>query len=282
MLDVYSSSRRVRTGDIEVAVTDHGPHDGTPVLMIHGFPDSARLWRHQVPDLVDAGYRVISPDLRGYGLSDKPEDVGAYAISEMAEDMITVMDDVGIDRAHVVGHDWGGAIAWYVAIRYPERVRSLVALSVGHPTAFREAGLRQLEKSWYMLLFQFRGVAEAWLSGDDWQTLRKWARTGSELEYWIEDLSRPGALTAALGLYRANMGPERLLEPPLELPPVQVPVMGVWSTGDTALTERQMTGSEKHVAAEWRYEKIEDVSHWIPVDAADRLNDLLLGWFADH
>lgn len=133
-----------------------------------------------------------------------------------------------------------------------------------------------------MLLFQFEGVAESWLSGNDWQTLRRWAGTDVELDHWIGDLSRPGALTAALRIYRANMGPERLLQPPLRLPPVQVPVMGIWSGNDMALTERQMTGSETHVAAEWRYVKIEDVSHWIPVDAPDRLNELLVDWFADH
>ena len=250
--------------------------------MIHGFPDSARLWRHQIPALTDAGYRVVAPDLRGYGQSDQPEEVSSYVIAEVAEDVIAVMDNEGIDRAHVVGHDWGAGISWYLAIRYPDRVRSLVALSVGHPAAFRGAGLRQLEKSWYMLLFQFEGVAEAWLSGNDWRTLQKWARTSSELDHWIEDLSRPGALTAALGIYRANMGPERLLKPPLELPPVELPVMGVWSTGDMALTEEQMTGSEQFITGEWRYEKIEKVSHWIPVDAADKLSQLLLDWFAGH
>lgn len=282
MLDVYSETRSVLRGDIEIVYADHGPEDGTPVLMLHGFPDSARLWRHQVKVLSDVGYRVIAPDLRGYGRSSKPEDVSAYAMSEMAGDVIGVMDHAGIAEAHVVGHDWGGAIAWYLAIRNPDRVRSLVALSVGHPTAFREAGLRQLEKSWYMLLFQFEGVAEAWLSGNNWRRLEKWAGASSELDNWIEDLSRPGALTAALGIYRANMGPERLLKSPSELPQVRIPVMGIWSSNDMALTERQMTGSEKHVAGEWRYEKIEDVSHWIPIEAPGRLNELLVDWFADH
>lgn len=282
MLDVYSKTQSVQRDGVRIVYADHGPEDGIPVLMIHGFPDSARLWRNQITALNDQGYRAVAPDLRGYGRSDKPEDVSLYAISEMADDVIAVMDNAGIERAHLVGHDWGGAIAWYLAIRYPERARTLVALSVGHPTAFRQAGLPQFEKSWYMLLFQFEGVAESWLSSNDWQTLRKWARTASELDHWIEDLSRPGALTAALAIYRANMGPERILQPPLRLPPVEVPVLGIWSTDDMALTERQMTGSERHVAAEWRYEKIEDVSHWIPVEAPDRLNELLVDWFAEH
>ena len=282
MLDVYSKMQSIQRDGVRIVYADHGPKDGRPVLMIHGFPDSARLWRHQIIALNGAGYRVVAPDLRGYGRSDKPEQVGAYSISNMADDMVALLDDAGIGGAHVVGHDWGGAIAWYLAIRHPDRLRSLTAVSVGHPTAFREAGLRQLEKSWYMLLFQFEGVAEAWLSGNDWQTLPSWARTSSELDHWIEDLSRPGALPAALGIYRANMGPERLVEAPLDLPPVRVPVMGVWSDGDMALTEKQMTDSERFVSTEWRYEKIENTSHWIPVDAPDRLSQLLLDWFADH
>lgn len=282
MFDVYSSLHRVPSGDIEIAVTEHGPTDGVPILFIHGFPDSARLWRNQIPVLADAGYRALAPDVRGYGQSDKPEDVGAYAMSALAGDMVAVLDDAGVEKAHVVGHDWGAAIAWYLAIASPERVRSLVALSVGHPSAFRSAGFRQLERSWYMLLFQFEGIAEKWLSGDDWRGLRSWTGSAPELENWIGDLSRPGALTAALAPYRANMGPERLLAPTPNLSPVTVPVMGVWSSGDMALLERQMTGSGEYVAGEWRYERIEDASHWIPLDAPERLNDLLLDWLASH
>lgn len=282
VFDVYSTARSVQRGDIAISYADHGPEDGTPVLLIHGFPDSARLWRHQVPVLTAAGYRALVPDLRGFGRSSRPEDVDAYGMADISTDMLAVLDDAHVDRAHFVGHDWGAGVAWYCAIRHADRVRSLVALSVGHPAAFREAGLRQLEKSWYALLFQFEGVAEEWLSGNDWAMLRKWAGSGPESTHWIEDLSRPGALTAALGIYRANMGPERLVGGPLKLPPVNIPVMGVWSSGDMALTERQMTGSAGHVAGEWRYERIDDVSHWIPLEAPDRFSEVLLDWLAQH
>lgn len=282
MFDVYSATRRIEVNDVEIAVTDHGPDDGIPVLLIHGFPDSARLWRNQVPVLNEAGYRTLAPDLRGYGRSSKTEDVGEYALSTLARDMLAVLDEQGIASAHFVGHDWGAAVAWFLAIASPDRVASLVSLSVGHPTAFQLAGLRQLEKTWYMLLFQFEGVAERWLSDDDWRNLRRWAGSATEIDHWIEDLSRPGALKAALAAYRANMGPERLLAPSLDLPPVQVPVMGVWSSGDMALVEKQMTDSAHYVDGEWRYERLDGVSHWIPVDAPDRLNELLLGWLGQH
>ncbi len=282
MFDVYSNATTIDADGVALTVADHGPRDGTPVLMLHGFPDSARLWRNQIPALVDAGYRVIAPDLRGFGRSYRPETVSDYSIRRMAVDQITTLDDLGVDRAHVVGHDWGSALAWYLALTKPGRVRSLTALSVGHPTAFADAGLRQREKSWYMLLFQFEGVAEEWLAGDDWAGLRRWTGNHPEADHWIEDLSRPGALTSALNIYRANMPPANFIGEPPTLFPVAVPTMGVWSTRDFALLESQMTGSGDHVAEEWSYQRVEGASHWIPLDAPDELSGMMVDWMAAH
>ena len=276
MFDVYSNSRVVANGSVELTVADHG--SGDPVLMLHGFPDSARLWRHQIPPLVESGYRVIAPDMRGFGRSDRPSEVEAYGMAKLAADSLAILDKSDVETAHVVGHDWGAALAWYLAITAPQRLRSLTAISVGHPSAFRAAGLRQLEKSWYMLLFQFEGVAEQWLAQDDWTRFKNWSGHNSETDTWIADLSREGALTAALNVYRANMSPESLLAPRRELPPVQVPTLGIWSSRDFALTDRQMEGSGAHVAGEWRYEQIDDVGHWVPLDAPDVLHALLLDW----
>ncbi|HEY2595721.1 MAG TPA: alpha/beta hydrolase, partial [Chloroflexota bacterium] len=116
---------------------------GRPVLLLHGFPDSGNLWRHQVPQLSVAGFQLIVPDLRGYGHSAKPTDVESYGLLQIARDVIGVLDQLGIDRAHFVGHDWGAALSWVLATLSPERVDHLVALSVGHPAAFAEAGLTQ-------------------------------------------------------------------------------------------------------------------------------------------
>ncbi len=278
MFDVYSNSHAIDVGGLEIFVTEHGPKDGTPILMLHGFPDSARLWRKQVPPLVDAGYRVIAPDLRGFGRSGRPEKVADYGLRKMAADQMAVLDDLGIREAHVVGHDWGSALAWYLALSVPDRVRTLTALSVGHPTAFADAGFRQREKSWYMLLFQFEGVAEKWLADDDWAGLRRWTGNHPEADQWVEDLSRPGALTSALNIYRANMPPANFVGSPPTLPPVEVPTMVIWSSGDMALLESQMTGSAQHVAGEWRYHRIDGASHWIPLDAPDEFNSLLMDW----
>ena len=139
--------------------------EGTPVVLLHGFPDSGRLWRHQVPALTGAGYRVIVPDMRGYGRSARPVEVDAYNILHLVSDVRAVLADAGVPRAHVVGHDWGAASSWVLASVMPETVDHLVALSIGHPATFRgrpgQLDLDQLEKAWFMLLFQFRGVARS-------------------------------------------------------------------------------------------------------------------------
>jgi pimeloyl-ACP methyl ester carboxylesterase len=246
---------------------------GRPVILLHGFPDSGRVWRHQVPALVAAGFQVIVPDLRGYGKSDKPSDVASYAMPLLLADVIGVLDDLGVERAHVVGHDWGAAIAWAVATFYPQRVDHLAVLSVGHPSAFAAAGFAQREKSWYMLLFQFQGVAERWLSDNDWANFRAWARHPDADEV-IAELAA-GSLTPGLSWYRAIVPPESLLAPRLELPPVAAPTMGVWSSGDIALTEAQMTGSGERVSGEWRYEVLPEVGHWMQLEAPDAVNALL-------
>jgi len=278
VFDVYSSARLVDVDGVSISVADHGPAGGPSVLMIHGFPDSARLWRNQVPLLTEAGYRVLVPDLRGFGRSDRPVNVEDYKIRYMADDILAILDEAEIDKAHIVGHDWGAAVAWYLALSSSDRLKSLTALSVGHPAAFAAAGFRQREKSWYMLLFQFEGVAEKWLSDNDWSGLRGWTGQDQEVDHWIEDLGRPGALTAALNVYRANVSPSSFVSLPSKLPPAKVPTMGAWSTGDIALLEEQMKGTDAHMAAEWRYERIEGASHWIPIDAPDELSRLLLDW----
>jgi pimeloyl-ACP methyl ester carboxylesterase len=248
--------------------------EGRPVVLLHGFPDSGRLWRNQVPDLVDAGFRVVVPDLRGYGRSDQPGEVESYSIPFLAGDVIAILDQLGIDKAHVVGHDWGAALAWVVGAMVPDRVDHLVALSVGHPSSFRTAGLEQNEKSWYMLLFQFPGVAEGWLSNDGWANFRQWGRH-PDTDAVIADLEATGSLTPGLNWYRANVPPQSWVDPPMALPPVQAPTMGVWSSGDFALTERQMTASEAHVAGSWRYERVEGAGHWMQLEAAGEVNRLL-------
>jgi pimeloyl-ACP methyl ester carboxylesterase len=248
-------------------------------VLLHGFPDSGRLWSKQVPALTEAGYRVVVPDQRGFGQSDKPAEVDAYNLLFLAADVGAVLDAVGVERAHIVGHDWGAPVAWGVASFAPDRVDHLAVMSVGHPSSFGQAGWEQREKSWYMLLFQFEGIAEQWLSADGWANLRAWGHH-PDIDAVIADLEADGSLTPGLNWYRANVHPRTLVEPPLQLPPVAAPTMGLWSSGDFALTEKQMTGSAAFVSGPWRYERLEGPGHWMQWEAPDQVNTLLLDFFA--
>lgn len=263
----------MRVNDLELHVEVEG--DGEPVLLLHGWPDSSFLWRHQMPALAAAGFRAIAPDLRGFGRSDKPQDVEAYTFSNLMSDVVGIMDGLGVERAHLVGHDWGAALAWQLAIDLPERVDRLVVLSVPHPAVPR--GLDQLEKAWYQLFFMFQEVAEAWLRHDDWDLFRKLMRGNGDMDRYLTDLARPGALRASLNWYRANLAP-RPPGRPREYPPVTAPTLAIWSSGDHYLVEDRVIESERHVAGPWRYVRLEGVSHWIPLDAPERLNGLLIDW----
>lgn len=272
---------------IEVEVRGEGP----PIVLLHGFPDSGRLWRHQVEALVGAGFTTVVPDQRGYGRSDKPADVGAYAIPFLVADVIGVLDHLGIERAHVVGHDWGAAVAWATAIFMPQRVERLVALSVGHPSAFGAPNPEQRERSSYMQLFRQEGVAEDVLTRDDWAMFR--AMVGHpDVAAVVGDLERDRSLTPGLNWYRANLPPGSFAEgdghesagegaaPGLELGPVEAPTMGVWSSEDFALTERQMVESAAYVKGAWRYERVEGAGHWLMLDRPDEVNGLLLDFLS--
>jgi pimeloyl-ACP methyl ester carboxylesterase len=270
----------IDSGGVKLNVELHGPEDGTPVLLLHGFPDTGRLWSKQIGPLADAGFRLIVPDQRGCGRSGKPVEVDAYNILLLAADAVAVLDHVGVERAHVVGHDWGAAVAWGMATFAPDRVQRLVVLSVGHPSSFELAGFEQREKSWYMLLFQFDGIAERWLSDNEWENFRAWGHH-PDADAVIAELEASGSLTPGLNWYRANVHPRSLIEPPLDLPAVTVPTMGVWSTGDFALTERQMTGSSNFVVAPWRFERLDGAGHWMQWEAPDQVNALLLDFLGD-
>jgi pimeloyl-ACP methyl ester carboxylesterase len=265
----------IEANGISLYVEEHG--EGVPVLMLHGWPDSARLWRHQVPVLAGHGYRVITPDLRGFGRSEQPGEVRSYGLRNVVGDITGLLDALEVPAAHVVGHDWGAAVAWLTAIMRPDRVRTLTAISSPHPLA--PPTIRQYEMAWFQLFFQFYGVAEATIEHDDWAWLKMFSRGDGDLGQAIEDLSRPGALTASLNWYRANVAPQLPGRAP-KLPPVTAPTLGIWSTGDHYLDGERMKSSAGFVQGPWRYEEIPGASHWVPLDAPEALNDLLLNWLA--
>jgi pimeloyl-ACP methyl ester carboxylesterase len=268
---------RIEANGLGFEVWEEG--EGTPVVLLHGFPDTSALWRHQVAALTAGGFRTIAPDMRGRGRSDRPPEVADYALTKIVGDVTGIMDELGVQRAHVVGHDWGAAVAWLVAMLAPNRVDHLVAVSVGAPGAAGPPTLEALQKSWYRILFLFEGVAEDLAQRNDWYLLREMLQGGGEdFDVYISNLSPPGALTAGLNWYRANLPVDRIIASGSgpHLPPVTVPTMGVFGTGDRYLTEDAMVRSASKVTGPWRYERLEGVGHFIPLEEPDRLNQLLL------
>jgi pimeloyl-ACP methyl ester carboxylesterase len=266
---------RIEANGLGFEVSEEGA--GTPVVLLHGFPDTSALWRHQVAALTAAGFRTIAPDMRGRGRSDRPPEVADYALTKIVGDVTGIMDALGVERAHVVGHDWGAAVAWLVAMLAPTRVDHLVAISVGAPGAAGPPTLEALQKGWYRILFDIAGVAEDLIQRNDWYLARTLLEgSGENIETYIANLSEAGALTAALNWYRANVPVQRLLGGAPPLPPVAAPTMGVFGTADVALTEDAMVKSASRVSGPWRYERLEGIGHFVPLDAADQLNKLLL------
>ncbi|WP_349827467.1 alpha/beta fold hydrolase [Brevibacterium litoralis] len=302
---------RVEVGDLSFSVIDVGPgstveQDGTgkdvgepgdpgkpdhpvsTVILLHGFPDRALMWRHQIRSLVAAGHRVIAPDQRGFGDSDRPEGVAPYHLSHLMKDVLGIADALGVDRFRLAGHDFGSLVGWMLATAHPDRVERYAALSVGHPRAFSGAGFEQKQKSWYVLWFQHEEV-EPIIAAEDFAWFRTWSHGGAargrdaDADRQIDDLSRPGALRAALSWYRANMPPRIFTATAADrsdLPTVSCPVMGVWSDADIALTERQMTDSQWYVDGDWRYERIDGTDHWMSVHAPEKVSALLVDFFA--
>jgi pimeloyl-ACP methyl ester carboxylesterase len=265
----------IEANGLQFYVRDEG--SGTPVILLHGFPDTGDVWRKQVPALVQQGFRAIVPDMRGRGRSSRPEAVSDYRLSSIVRDVTGILDALRIERAHLVGHDWGAGVAWLVAALAPERVDRLVAISVGAPGAAARPTLEALQKGWYRLLFLFEGVAEEVIQRDDWYLFRLFLAGAQDTDAYVKTLSEPGALTPALNWYRANLPVQALFgrSGGPQLPMVKADTLGIWSTGDLYLTEEAMTRSEQRMQGRWRYEQLGG-SHWVPLDQADRLNRLLL------
>ena len=257
-----------------------GPADGELVLLLHGFPQSSWQWRWQLSALGDAGYRAVAPDQRGYSPRARPEEVARYRVDHLAADALAMADWLGGHQFHAVGHDFGAVVAWHVAGRYPDRLRSLTAVSVPHPMAVAEAMASstgdQLARSSYIALFGAPEIPERLLLADEGAGLRAlFANTAysdrEAMERYVARLLEPGALTAALNWYRA-------IDPAVvtSVEPVTAPTLFVWSTEEPAIGREAAEACAAHVAGPYRFEVLEGVSHWIPEDAPEELNRLLV------
>ncbi len=275
----------VTTGGFRFSGRACGPDGGRLVILLHGFPETSRSWQRVLGALGEAGFTAVAPDQRGYSAGARPEGVEHYAIDRLAADVLAIADDVGGHAFDLVGHDWGGGIAWYVAAMYPERLRTLTVVSTPHPAALSSA-IRgdiagdQAERSSYMDFFRQPEVPEQAMLANDAMVLR--AAYGGvvdddTVEEYVRVLSEPGAMTAALNYYRATS----LADPPAT-EAIAVPTLYVWSTGDQFLGREAAEATGAHVAADYRFEVLDGVSHWIPEEAPDRLAALLLEHLETH
>lgn len=266
-------SLRIPVGDgLVLDALATGPADGPVALLLHGFPQSSWCWRGVWPALAEAGLRVVVPDQRGYSPDARPEGVEHYRMSELVADALAVLGAVGATSAHVVGHDWGAAVAWQLAARHADRVRSLTAVSVPHPVAFVDA-LRadpdQRARSRYMKDWLSTDAETALLAGGLEQVFG--GVPAVDGDRYLALLREPGALTAALGYYRAQSLAD------LEgLGPVTSPTLHVWSDTDPALGPTAAHATAQHVAGPYRFEVLQGVGHWIPEEAPDALAALVL------
>lgn len=273
-----------------LSVQQMGPQGGLPVILWHGFPELGYSWRAQAAALATAGYRAIVPDLRGYGESDRPEGTAEYAFPNLVGDVTALITALDLKSAHLAGHDWGGSLTWATAALAPQMVRSLFILNSPHPVASAECRQvpEQQQKSWYMLLFQFPGVAEEWLLNNDAANLEAFvfdtAAPGTfppaERRIFKDALMRPGAMTAALEYYRANIPPENWLKPPPQMPPITVPTTIAWADNDAYMSDLLLERSITKVTGPLEVVMLPGVSHWAQQEAPELVTGALLAHLA--
>ena len=267
----------------EVATAGRGDH---LALCLHGFPELHYSWRHQIPLLADMGYRVWAPNLRGYGASYRPQSVEDYRLDHLLGDVAALVDASGAARVTLIAHDWGGALAWYFAIRRLRPIERLVVMNLPHPLCLQEA-LRhwpQRRRSWYMAFFQLPWLPERMLLRGDAAGIRQAFRAmavdkarfpDAVLDVYARAAQQPGALTAMINWYRAAFRHRRDMA--AGTGHVGVPTLQIWGEEDTALGLETLNGTDRHVP-DLTQRRLPGVSHWVQQEAPEAVNAILAEW----
>jgi len=283
---------------VELDVAVAGLPTNPPIILLHGFPESHRTWRHQIADLAEDHF-VLAPDQRGFAKSSKPEGVGNYTPDKPVADMIALADRFDLERFTLVGHDWGGAIAWMAALNHPDRVARLIIVNAPHPFIFQKSmfdDMAQREASQYIRAFRNtdleRHIDSIGLSAFfDGSFMRHtdFEKVKGEKPIYLEQWGQPGAMTAMLNWYRASAvqvpamdeTPERpaFLDGPF--PPLKMPILVIWGLGDKALLPVQLEGLEALVP-DLTLEKLAGVGHFAPWEAPEKVTGTMRDWLADH
>lgn len=282
------SFHRVAANQLSFRVAMSGSGDRL-VLCLHGFPESALSWRYQIPPLARAGFRVWAPDLRGYGGTTRPVGIAAYRIESLMDDITGLLDAAQVQHAILVGHDWGGIIAWYYAMRHADRVEALVIMNAPHPACFeREVRhWRQLRRSWYMGFFQIPRLPEVALSARHGYVIGEiFERMAIHREQMPDDLVRlyrrqacePRALTAMVNYYRAALrGGGALRQRRMGYPPVSAPTLMIWGLQDHALVRQNLDGLNDFVT-DLTVVKVADAGHFVHEDKPEQVTREMLTW----
>jgi pimeloyl-ACP methyl ester carboxylesterase len=282
-------SHFIQTNGITLHVQTDGPENGPSVILLHGFPEFYYGWRKQIPALVEAGFRVIVPDQRGYNLSDKPRGVAAYDVNSLAKDILGLFDHFGIEKAKLVGHDWGAVVAWTVAVNHPSRLEKLAILNVPHPdvmTRFILENSEQRKKSWYVFFFQIPLFVEWILSRNNFRNLarmivgsgKKSTFTKSDLAEYKKAWAQPGALTGMLNWYRNIFrGGLKSIFKRGSTPArrVTVPTLILWGKKDLALGH-EMVEPSLALCDDGNVVFFEHATHWVQHDEANEVNKQLI------
>jgi epoxide hydrolase 4 len=273
--------RRIACGEVTLHIAEAKASDDAPlVVLLHGYPELWYSWRHQLEALAADGIWAVAPDLRGYNESDRPDRVGAYDIEHLAADVAGLVRALGRQHATIVGHDWGGMVAWAVASLHPEIVERLAVLNIPHPRRMLQGFLRlgQLRKSWYIFFFQIPRLPERAIARGDFAYMRRELRQAGfdpqEIEQYVAALRIPGALRAALAYYRAAM--RRVVTGRIpEMRRIDVPVLVIWGDRDKYLGT-ELAEPPRDLVPDVTVVHLPDATHWVQHDAADRVSELLV------
>ena len=288
MADLKFEDEYLETNGIRLHTILVGPKSGVPVILLHGFPENWRCWIHQIPALVDAGFRVIVPDQRGYNLSDKPRGIKSYRVDELVKDILGLIDSLGYEKVNLVGHDWGANVAWMLAYQHPDRLQRLGILNAPHPLVMRRFVTRdfeQMRRSWYVFFFQLPWLPEIGMRAGNWRRAVRALRgsgkidtfTDEEIAKYKDAWSQPGAMTAMINWYRAVRYQSKL---PREMQ-IKVPTLMMWGVKDVALTHRMARPSIDH-CDDGKLIFFPDSTHWVQHEAAEEVNHYLMDFLLDR
>jgi pimeloyl-ACP methyl ester carboxylesterase len=288
----------IETNDIRLHVIFAGPENGKPIVLLHGFPEFWYGWRHQIQPLASAGYRVIVPDQRGYNLSEKPKGVNQYHTSLLSQDIVGLLDRLGYPEVDLVGHDWGGVVAWHLATNYPDRLRNLIILNAPHQDAMSSAPLHdpsQIVRSWYIYLFQLPWLAEHLFfpsfANRAWNTAKHGSITEEDMAHYREAWAQPGAVQATLNWYRAAFRDfiraivgirerSRMPQSGSKTTAINVPTLILWGEEDVSLS-KWLAHESAARCTQSTLRFFPGVGHWLQHDEPQEVTQSILNFLID-